>query len=191
MGCLRLLGDTNPPLVMASSRLKYHQKKCAGFAVYGVRNASCRMVAARDAWESGDWCGVREKTKALPCHRDKEGPLPSALCLPTVPAVVVSPRPISSAVVSPDHDWRRPPHHRRGGHDHGCRVGHSRRRGSDHNWRGGDSHRQANAYRDLDSCMCGQWQRQSGSRQACQERTHPEPAMLVWHSVLLLHCLLN
>ena len=38
MGCLRLLGDTNPPMVMPSSRLKCHQKKCAGCAVYGVRN---------------------------------------------------------------------------------------------------------------------------------------------------------
>ena len=38
MGCLRLLGDTTPPTVMASLRLKCHQKKYAGFAVYGVRN---------------------------------------------------------------------------------------------------------------------------------------------------------
>src|SRR5499427_6123141 len=38
MGCLRLLRDTNPPLVMAASRLKCHQKKCAGFVVEGVRN---------------------------------------------------------------------------------------------------------------------------------------------------------
>jgi hypothetical protein len=40
MGCLRRLRDPNPPMVMASSRLKCHQKKCAGFAVEGVRNVS-------------------------------------------------------------------------------------------------------------------------------------------------------
>src|SRR4029450_8407784 len=37
-GLLTLLGDTNAPMVMASSRLKCHQKKYAGCAVYGVRN---------------------------------------------------------------------------------------------------------------------------------------------------------
>src|SRR5262249_837994 len=44
MGCLRLLRDTNPPLVMAASRLKCHQKKCAGFVVEGVRNVSSTMT---------------------------------------------------------------------------------------------------------------------------------------------------
>jgi hypothetical protein len=44
MGCLRLLGNTNPPMVMASARLKCHPKKCAGFAVYGVRNARYETI---------------------------------------------------------------------------------------------------------------------------------------------------
>src|SRR5262244_2381474 len=44
MGCLRLLRDTNPPLVMAASRLKCHQKKCAGFVVEGVRNVRLQVT---------------------------------------------------------------------------------------------------------------------------------------------------
>src|SRR5262244_2788809 len=59
MGCLRLLRDTNPPLVMAASRLKCHQKKCAGFVVEGVRNVRY------DTPRTGDFRPLRH---VLPQH---------------------------------------------------------------------------------------------------------------------------
>src|SRR5215510_15032068 len=50
-GLPALLGDTNSPMVMASSRLKCHQKKCAGFAVCGVRNV-------RTGRDDDSQCGI-------------------------------------------------------------------------------------------------------------------------------------
>jgi hypothetical protein len=51
---LLLLAAVNPPMVRASSLPKGYQKKCAGCAVYRVRNVSMTITALASSSVSAD-----------------------------------------------------------------------------------------------------------------------------------------
>jgi hypothetical protein len=99
--------------------------------------------------------------------------------------MMVSPVAMPVPKGSPYHHGRRAVHYWRRGHDYGRSRDDDRRRvydrwrGSDHYW--GGVHRDANGNGDPAPCVRGQ--RQSGNRQACQERTYPEPTVFVLHRV--------
>jgi hypothetical protein len=137
------------------------------------------------AEKSGDGCRCdAEIKKALPRQHDKEGHNTNSVSLPPVPAVVMSPGPISGAVVSPDHNRRGSIHHWRRGHDHGRGGIHDGWWwGSDHDRRRRDDHRQPDANGYPHSRMGRERQGQrceadNGDNGQCAEKR-----FRVWHCV--------
>ena len=131
--------------------------------------------------------------KALPCQSDKEGQrsrsvvLPAVAIMMAISMMVMTVSPVAMPVPkgAPNHHGRGAIHHRRRGYHHGRsrndhrrRICDSLRRSNDH---GGRVDRNTNADGNPDARMRGQ--HQCGNRQACQERTHPGPAVFVLHNV--------